>query len=535
MTILGRALAVGGLTMVAMTTAAGELELLPLGDPALAFEIGAVQPGTVVDGRSGEVLDLDGVVARLEGARVVVVGEEHTAMEQKELHGELLDALAAAGRRVVLGLEFFLRSHDGVLARWSRGEIGEEELLEATDWYGRGSFRFEYYRPVLEAARRHGVQVVGLNVPREIPRAVNRGGLGSLDEDQRAAVGPVEVDGSPQHRYLVSRYFGETVAMLPPGWFDNMYAAQCLWDVVMARSILAALPDDGTVLAIAGSGHVAYGLGIPARIAAEREAAGLPPVQVVTFCPVTAPPPDPDGDPLGHPMGDAMGGGVPAVKPARFTRSLADLVGGFAPTGGVEPFPRLGVQLADDDGPVVAMAFPDTPAGAAGLEHGDRVVDVDGWPPDDLPALRRRLSRLEWGARVDLRVERDDAVLDVAMLLYPDLVEAERAVAPGYEVVAAASFEPSSAEPAGPAGPAGDEDAVNAVLVRSDERPLRVEVRSRDRLDEVHELDAAGLAVRSLYRVPREDGAVEVRYERGADGAVVATTRLDRTGAVVGG
>ncbi len=520
------------MTMAATTAATGELELLPLGDAGRAHAIGAVPPGAVVDTRSGELLDLEGIVARLAGARVVVVGEEHTSMEQKVLHGELLDALAAAGRPVVLGLEFFLRSHDDVLARWSRGEIGEEELLEETDWYGRGSYRFEYYRPVMETARRRGVRVVGLNVPREIPRAVNRGGLGSLDDDQRAEVGPVQVEGFPQHRYLVSRYFGETVAMLPPGWFDNMYAAQCLWDVVMARSILAALPDDGTVVAIAGSGHVAYGLGIPARIAAEREAAGLTPLEVVTFCPATAPPPDPEGDPHGHPMGGAMGAGVPEVKPARFTLSLADLVGGFAATGGVEPFPRLGVQLADDGGPVVAMAFPDTPAQAAGVGHGDRVLDVNGSSSRDLASLRRRLSRLEWGERVDLRLERDGAVVDVAMLLYPDLVETERSVAPGYEVVPAAPFEPSGADPA---VPAGEEDAVEVVLVRSDDRPLRVEVRSQDRLEEVHELDAAGRAVRSLYRVPCEDGAVEVRYERDADGAAVGTTRFDRTGVAIGG
>ena len=143
------------------------------------------------------------------------------------------------------------------------GRIGA--LLEETGWYDRGGYRWEYYRPVMEVAREHGISVVGVNVPREIPRAVNRGGLQALSDEQREQVGSVSTDGSAQHRYLISRYFGDTVALLPPGWFDNMYAAQCLWDVVMARSILGEVAEDTTVVLVVGSGHVAYDLGISRR------------------------------------------------------------------------------------------------------------------------------------------------------------------------------------------------------------------------------------------------------------------------------
>lgn len=509
--------------------AASELDLLPLGDQGPAFEVAAVPAGAVYDVASGELLDMAALANRLATARVVLLGEEHTAMDQKLFHADLLAALAARRSNVVLGLEFFDRSHDEVLARWSRGEIDEDELLAATEWYERGSYRFEYYRPVMEVAREHGLRVVGLNVPRAIPRAVNRGGLDSLDDEQRALVGEVDTGGSVQHRYLVSRYFGNTVALLPPGWFDNMYAAQCLWDVVMARSILAALPADGVVVAVAGSGHVAYGLGIPRRIASERAAAGAAPLDVVTFCPVTAPPPGPDGGPHGHPMGGDQEMATPAT-PARFVRSLADLVGGFVDHGGIEAFPSLGVRLSDDDGPVVSLTFPDTPAAAAGLVHGDRIVDVNGWAPPDLAALRRRLAQIEWGDRIDLRIARDGVRLDIAMLLYPEIAPTEQLIAPDFEVVAAAAYDPGAAVPAAAAEEVAD---ATAALVRQDGRPLRIEVRTGDRLEAVHELDDTGRASRSLYREPLPDGTVEVRYERDTSGAVAASTRRDRTGAPV--
>ena len=151
-----------------------DLDLLPLGDPERAFEVASVPAGEVYDAAGGTVLDINTLAERLATARVVLLGEEHTAMEQKRFHAELLEALAARRPNVVLGLEFFDRSHDEVLARWSRGEIDEAELLAATEWYERGSYRFEYYRPVMEVAREHGLRVVGLNVPRAIPRAPGR-------------------------------------------------------------------------------------------------------------------------------------------------------------------------------------------------------------------------------------------------------------------------------------------------------------------------------------------------------------------------
>ncbi len=281
--------------------AATELDMLPLGDVELEYRLGSADSGSFYDTANGVPVEIDELVARFAEADVVLLGEEHTAMEQKLLQAEIVEGMAAVGRPIVLAMEFFQRSDNAVLDRWVRGEIDDRELLEATGWYDRGGYRWEYYQPVMDIARTHGMRIVGANVSRDIPRAVNRGGLAGLSEEEHQEVGEVTTDGSPQHRYLISRYFGDTVAMLPPGWFDNMYAAQCLWDVVMARSILAEVAEDATVVLVVGSGHIAYDLGIPRRLDEERGAAGLPGLKIATFCPATAPAPDPDGEPSGHP------------------------------------------------------------------------------------------------------------------------------------------------------------------------------------------------------------------------------------------
>jgi len=518
-----------GILGLAVSSVADEPDLLPLGDPSRSLALASVGEGGFYECRAGNVLAIDELAEALVQARVVLIGEAHTALDQKLFHAELLAAMAGLKDDLVLGMEFFLRSDQNSLDRWGRGDLDEDELLSEVGWYDRGGYRFEYYRPVMEVARSHGIPVVGLNVSRDILRAVNRGGLDGLDEEQQSEVGAVETAGSPQHRYLISRYFGETVAMLPDSWFQNMYSAQCLWDVVMARSILDNLPNGATMVVIVGSGHVAYDLGIARRIREELAATEREALAVTTFCPLTAPAPDPEGDPHGHPMGGHGNGGAPTSKPARFVRSLADYVGAFADTGGIEAYPRLGLQLdeAEDAAAVITMVWPDTPAAAAGFKHGDRIVDVDGTAPRDLSDLRWMLARLEWGQRLGITIERGDEALEIAVLLYPDVVDSESQIAPGWEVRAVEIFQPSGPTPVtdGPEPPAD----TSRILVSKPDHSW-VEVRTGEMLDEVHELDAEGRVHRSLYRTPQPDGTVEILYHRDENGNLSNTVQRDRNG-----
>jgi uncharacterized iron-regulated protein len=524
-------LVVGVVMLASLSVVGSELDVLPLGDPALALEIGSAGPDSFYDTAAGVTVGLDELAGRLVEADVVLIGEEHTAMDQKRFHAELLEAMAATGRPLILAMEFFLRDDVEALDRWVAGEIADRELLEATGWYDRGTYRWEYYEQVMDVARLHSIPVVGVNVAREIPRAVNRGGLDSLSDEQRMEVGEVTTDLSAEHRYLIARYFGDTVAALPPGWFDNMYAAQCLWDVVMARSILDVARDGATVVLIVGSGHIAYRLGIPERLEQERAAAGRPPLRVATICPATAPPPSADGEPTGHPMGGGGHGmGGVAGSPALFVRSLADIVAVFPDRGGVDAYPTLGLRLrADDEGyPVVSMVWPDTRAERVGFASGDRIVDLDGVEPANLGELRFLLAGLEWGRRTGLMVERGDETIEVGALLFPDVDISEPGTAPGYVVEPMTEVDPGSAVPVHDVVLAGDRS--QWAMVTEDGTPVRAEVRRDGRLDEVHELDANARIVRTLLREAAVDGAVEIRYRRDDAGEVVTVERFDRAG-----
>ncbi len=511
----------GWCVAAAGSVAAVELDLLPIGDPERAYTISGAAAGELFDTHAGETVELAEAVARMGRADVVLLGEEHTSMAQHHQQAEIVRALADEVDQLVVGMEFFRRSDDPVLERWVGGAIGHRQLLEETGWYERGSFRFDYYRPILQAAREGGARVVGINVDRSIPRAVSRGGLEALSDPQREEVGEITVGGSPEHRYLVTRYFGETAVSLPAVWLENMYAAQSVWDVAMARSILRQRPANGPVVVIVGSGHVAYDLGIARRL---REETAGEELDVVTYCPVAAPSRDVSDDPMGHPMGHGM---TAAAPQAMFVRSLADIVAVFDASG-VPEFPSFGLKIGDGDDTavVVERVWPDSLAEEAGFETGDQILDLNGVAADDLTSFRFELAALGWGARLDCRVRRGESPEHVVALVQPDVVEAEAQMVSGWDVEPAQPFDPTGALP--PA--AAELPSTTTHIVRSDGVAVRVEVRDGSGLAAFHELDGGGLAVRSVYRDPRTDGAVEVRYERDPDGTVISTERRDRAG-----
>ena len=147
--------------VLALSVIAGatELDQLPLGEEGRAYELGSAEAGAIFDTTSRSIVEIEELVSRLARADVVLLGEEHTAMDQKILHARLVEGMAAEGRDIVLAMEFFQRGDDAVLKQWVRGEIDEQELLKATGWYDRGGYRWEYYRPVMEVARTHGMTV----------------------------------------------------------------------------------------------------------------------------------------------------------------------------------------------------------------------------------------------------------------------------------------------------------------------------------------------------------------------------------------
>ncbi len=210
------------------------------------------------------------VLARVSGKRIVYVGEYHDRFPNHAVQLEVIRALRRKNKKIAIGMEMFQRPFQKVLDEFIAGTIDERAMLKGTEYFKRWGFDYNLYRPVLTYAREEKIPVIALNIRNEIPDRVSKGGIDSLSEEEKKEI-PLQMDFSDEEykgrlREIFQKHSGSKEKN-----FDFFYQAQILWDESMAQSIddfLKSRPDfqkDGQVVVITGSGHLAFGSGIPGR------------------------------------------------------------------------------------------------------------------------------------------------------------------------------------------------------------------------------------------------------------------------------
>ena len=319
------------------------------------------------------LLDLDAVAARLAGRQVVFVGESHNRYEHHLNQLEIIRRLHAVHPDLAIGMEFFQRPFQLYLDQYVAGTLDEKEMLKKTEYYRRWRFDYRLYRPILRYAREHGIPLLALNVPEELSRRVGAVGLSGLSADERARL-PAEIDRSD------SAYQARLRAVFnhhPAGGrdFERFVEAQLVWDEGMAETAaeyLRAHPGHHLVV-LAGSGHIAYGSGIPQRL--ERRAGSSAFIVL---------------------NGLELDWG-PAIADFLLLPESREL----------PPAGRLGVFLDDQEGGVAVVSFDqDSAAQTAGLKVGDRIVSVDGEAVASVADLKIALLDRDPGAEVAVQVRR---------------------------------------------------------------------------------------------------------------------------------
>jgi len=179
----------------------------------------------------------------------------------------LIQDLVAKGKNVVIGLEMFERSQQPVLDKWSQGLLTEEEFLKEVQWETTWGMDYELYKDILDEVKKHRLKVLALNVQRDLVRRVAQNGIKKLSPEDKKKLPEMDATDKQHRAYIKSIYKGHQGGSAEG--FKNFYQAQSLWDESMAETLSEFLKSsDGegkTVLVFAGSGHVAFGFGIPKR------------------------------------------------------------------------------------------------------------------------------------------------------------------------------------------------------------------------------------------------------------------------------
>ncbi len=368
---------------------------LAIGDPARAQRQAVVVLDGVTDTANGDVITDTEMARRLAEARVLFIGEQHTDSNFHAVELRAIQALHAAGRKVIIGLEMFPWTQPPALAAWSRGKLTEQQFLDQSGWYETWSHHWGYYRDIFLFARDNRLALVGINAPRDVVKTVRGKGLDGLDPASRARMPPTIDLTNNEHRQLFRAYFEPDDALhskMPPEQLESLYQAQVTWDSAMGWNAGLALPkpDDprAIVVVLIGSGHVAYGLGAERQLKAHFKG------RIASLIPVMV-------------KGE---GGKPAPSVAA---SYANYIWGVPHNDGPS-LPVLGVslmgKLGKDPSKVIQVSEKSV-AARVGLKVGDILRSLDGVPIDSSAALQKQTGVYRWGDVAQLLIERDGASL----------------------------------------------------------------------------------------------------------------------------
>ncbi len=371
---------------------------LSIGDRTLRDKTLAVFPGQVYSARLGRAIPFARMVQEMKESDFVFIGETHTSLTMHEVQQKIIQALYEQDRNLCVGLEMFPVTSEEVLTKWSMGILSEDEFIRESRWYINWNYNFGFYQRIFQFGKECRIPFYGLNAPRETITRIRMNGWEALSEEEKRIVPRPDLSHE-EHRFLIRTIFESTELphqMKGKGLetaFEGLYRAQSAWDEVMASNALKARRrENKKVVVLAGSGHLLYNLGINRRA---YEKGGQPSKTVICVS-------VPEGE-----------------ESVRVSRSLADYVWGI-PAEDRPAFPHIGLRLKNFEGlenPVVESKPIDGVALNAGFEKGDVILFVDGRPFSDINELRAYLAALGWGDRVNFRILRTGAEVEIVLTL----------------------------------------------------------------------------------------------------------------------
>ena len=348
---------------------------------ACASTLDTVGPSSTPDKSGATWMELsslkpmDNILSRIADARVVFVGETHTRYDHHLSQLAVLRAMHERHGKVAVGVEWFQQPFQQHLDDYVAGRIGEAEMLERTGYFDRWRFDYRLYRPVVQYAREKGIPIIALNAAKETTDRVSEVGVDGLSPEERA--GFPEIDRSNE---AYARRLKQTFDQHPTGpkrSFDRFLEVQLTWDESMADRAARYLREnpDHRLVVMAGSGHIAYGHGIPDRV--KRRLPGIKAVSVM------------------------FENGYP-VSP-----DLADILV-FSPEKALPEQGLLGLFLDSTPEGLKVRGFSDESAGkAAGIDEGDTLVEIDGQALTSYAALRMAMLESRPGQKVSVKVRHE--------------------------------------------------------------------------------------------------------------------------------
>lgn len=214
-----------------------------------------------------------GLVDRLAGVPIVLLGEVHDNGDHHRIRAQLILALEARRNgepRPALVLEHIRADQDFALAALRaldrRQRRSAADLFAALRWETSGWPDKALFQPLFEAALDAEWPILAGNVPSGDIRAVARQGLAALPASELQRLGLATPLPAPAQADLLDELEASHCALLPKSAFGAMADAQRYRDAYMAHAVLDAQRAHGRAILLAGNGHVRADRGVPWHI-----------------------------------------------------------------------------------------------------------------------------------------------------------------------------------------------------------------------------------------------------------------------------
>ncbi len=377
----------------------------------------------------------DGLADALATADVVVLGEQHDSFPVHAQHWRLLRGLYERRPDLIVSMEMFERDVQPVVWQYLLGDIDESEFLARSRPWSNYSGD---YRPVIEFARSHHLELLAANAPRSVAARVARQGLDGLEPSPYIARSITAPDDDYFAAFQLQ--MRDHPGTLGAGQLRHFYEAQCLKDDTMAETIvdrLAAAHRDGRrplLVHLCGQVHSDHRRGTVDRIQRRDpelriKVVGVESVPAGSDGTIASVPsvadyvllvPDDGEDAVRVDEPGVLSQESRAQEPAE--RVAAPSAGAATPPPAAAAGGRPGLGFRPDydaavEGCAIADLVPGGAAEAAGLAAGDVIVAFDGTAIDSVASYAATLGAASIGQRVEVTVHRGTQTLRLPVVV----------------------------------------------------------------------------------------------------------------------
>ncbi len=212
--------------------------------------------------QTGQVVTSQALLAQAAEQQVVLLGEQHDAIDHHRWQLHTLAGLHALRADMVIGLEMLPRGAQLILDQWVAGQLTEQALLTESQWNEAWGFDAQLYLPIFHFARLQQIPLLALNITPELRQRLSREGFDSVPAEQRHAI-PAPLPASPAYQDRLADVFAQHgMGQENPAMLERFTQAQLTWDIAMAYGLAEASKQGAFVVGLMGLGHVTYGHGV---------------------------------------------------------------------------------------------------------------------------------------------------------------------------------------------------------------------------------------------------------------------------------